>query len=252
MAWRLLLEGKKDPYLNMGTDEAILDGVSMGTSPRTLRLYMWRPSAVSIGRFQALEDSVDREACDLAGVKVVRRLTGGGAVFHDEVGEVTYSLTMKEEDLPSRDYVMSFEYMARGVVEALRLLGYRAEFVPLNDVAIGGRKVSGSAQVRRGGAVLQHGTLLLSMDKGLAFRVLKVPAQKVAERGLDRPEDRVVTLRALGYQGGAEDVMKALVQGFSSSLGRKFTEGDLTPLERRAAEDMAEKRYRSRAWLEER
>ena len=94
MTLRLLRTGVARGAFNMGLDEAVLGSVSEGRQPPTLRFYGWNPPTVSLGYFQGLDDEVDREACRAAGVDVVRRITGGGAVFHDD--ELTYSVVIPE------------------------------------------------------------------------------------------------------------------------------------------------------------
>lgn len=92
--WRLLAFSYDDPYYNMAVDEAIAIAVGASASPCTLRLYGWKPPVVSIGYFQDPSEEVDMVACDKLGVKVVRRITGGGAVYHDTAGELTYSVAI--------------------------------------------------------------------------------------------------------------------------------------------------------------
>jgi lipoate-protein ligase A len=252
LKWREIRDGKATASFNMGTDEAILDAVAAGSSPPTLRLYTWSPSAVSIGRFQAFKEAVNVEACRERGIDIVRRISGGGSVFHDELGEVTYSVILNEEHLPSRDYVASFEYLLGGVIGTLRTLGLKAEFSRINDVVVKGRKVSGSAQVRRNGAVLQHGTVLLTMDTDLAFEVLNVPRLKVEDKALAAPADRVTTIAAEGVRIDAARLYQELEDGFSNALGADLGEGRLSEEENKAALMYAERRYSDPTWLESR
>jgi lipoate-protein ligase A len=248
MKWRLLRDGKAAATLNMGIDEAILDAVAARASPPTLRLYSWKPSAVSVGRFQALVDSVNLLACKEEGIDVVRRISGGGSVFHGESGEVTYSIALNEEHLPTHDIASSFGYLLGGVLEALRSLGLKAELAPINDVLVNGRKVSGSAQVRRSGAVLQHGTLLLDIDKELAFRVLKVPFLKTQLRSLRSPADRVTSIAAEGVFISAPRFRRLLERGFAKALDTRFSVGGLSDVEARTSGMYAEKRYSDPSW----
>ena len=90
--WRLLDTEPRDAFYNMALDEAIATARSKNLVPNTLRFFRWEPSAVSIGYFQSLEEEVDIPTCDKIGVDFVRRRTGGGAVYHDREGELTYSL----------------------------------------------------------------------------------------------------------------------------------------------------------------
>jgi len=250
--WRLVRDGEAAAALNMGVDEAILDAVSVKSSRPTLRLYSWNPSAVSLGRFQAIDDSVDLGACRREGVDVVRRISGGGSVFHGRKGEVTYSVALREEHLPARDVVSSFEYLLGGVAGAIRATGLQAEVSPINDVVVNGRKIGGSAQVRRNGGVLQHGTVLLDLDKALAFRVLKVPSLKMEQRLLVKPEDRVTSINAEGVHVTPARFRRLLERSFAKALDAEFGESGLTEAELRASREYALKRYSQAAWTESR
>lgn len=252
--WRLLKTGAGDAYWNMAVDEAVLRARAQGKSPCTLRLYTWSPSAVSIGFFQSLRHEVDLEECRRLGIDVVRRITGGGAVYHDSQGEVTYSVVLLEEDLRRLGFSTaiqpSYEALCRGVVEGLRLLGVGAEFKPVNDIVVSGRKISGSAQTRKAGAILQHGTLLLKSDIGTMFRVLKVSKEKISDKAIRAVEERVTNVfKELGRELELSEVMEALARGFERALGIRLVEGALSQFEASLAEELRSK-YASREWLE--
>ncbi|MCX8204777.1 MAG: lipoate--protein ligase family protein [Candidatus Nezhaarchaeota archaeon] len=252
--WRLLKTGAGSAYWNMAVDEAMLKARAQGRAPCTVRLYAWRPSAVSIGFFQSLRHEVNLDECRRLGVDVVRRITGGGAVYHDSRGEVTYSVVASEEDLRrlGLDAAIqpSYEALCGGIIEGLKLLGVSAEFRPINDIVVSGRKISGSAQTRRAGVILQHGTLLLKSDIATMFKVLKVSKEKVSDKAIKAVEERVTNVfKELGREIELNEVIEALVKGFEKSLGVKLVEGELTPLELSLAEELKEK-YASREWLE--
>jgi len=240
-----------DAVTSMALDEAVLRLNSEGRSPNTLRFWRWQPSAVSIGYFQSLELEVNLEEARREGIQVVRRITGGGAVFHDTNGELTYSLVCKEEDLP-RDILESYRLICGGLVKGLGLLGLEAEFRPVNDVLVRGRKISGSAQTRRWGSVLQHGTILISPDVRLMFRVLRVSPEKLSDKAISSVFERVTTIeRELGRKPGFEEVRGAMIKGFEGVLGVGFEEGDLTGEELELARELALK-YSSEEWLRKR
>jgi len=252
--WRLLKTGAGTAFWNMAVDEAMLRARAEGRVPNTVRFYTWRPSAVSIGFFQSLAHEVDLEECRRLGVDVVRRVTGGGAVYHDSFGEVTYSVVASEADLrrlsPDPSIQGSYRLLCSGIVMGLRLLGVEAEFRPVNDVLVAGRKISGSAQTRRGGAVLQHGTLLLKSDLAAMFKVLKVSGEKLKDKALKAAEDRVTNLfKELGRELSVEEVVEALKRGFEAALNVELVEGALTPFEVELARELTSK-YSSKEWLE--
>ncbi|MDR1862657.1 MAG: lipoate--protein ligase family protein, partial [Treponema sp.] len=160
--FRLLRSGYHDCYYNMALDEALLEGVASGASLPALRFFGWKPPAVSLGYFQGLEEEVDLEACRRRGVDVVRRISGGGAVFHQ--AEITYSLIMPlSHPLAGATITESYRVLCAGVAAGLGRLGVEAVFAPINDILAGGRKISGNAQTRRKGCLLQHGTVLLDL-----------------------------------------------------------------------------------------
>jgi lipoate-protein ligase A len=231
--------------MNMGIDEAILDGLRDGTSPPTIRLYGWDPSAVSIGRFQGLEYEVNLEACRQAGVDVVRRITGGGAVYHDRDGEVTYSILGQANLFPER-IPDSYRVICDDVIYALQLLGIPAEFAPINDIAVEGRKISGNAQTRRAGLFLQHGTVLYQVDVEKMFGLLAVSPEKISDKLIRSVKKRVTSVCEF-RQVSMGDLAEAMQQAFSRN--RQVEVGDYTPQELSRARQLAEEKYGSMAWI---
>jgi lipoate---protein ligase len=234
--------------LNMGVDEALLRLVAELSSPPTLRLYSWSPPCVTVGYFQSLEDEVDLEACRAAGVDAVRRLTGGGAVFHET--EVTYSIVIpRGHELAPDEIVESYRRICAGLVAGLGLLGIDAGFAPINDIVAGGKKLSGNAQTRRGGAVLQHGTVLLALDVERMFSLLKVPAEKLKGRLAEDVKARVTSLgELLGREVGFAEAAAALKRGFASAWGAELEESPLTEAEEAEARRLADERFSRPEW----
>ncbi len=127
--WRLLPTETNNAYMNMAIDEAILANRILDNVPNTLRFYRWHPSAVSIGRNQNPQNEVYLDASSKLGVDVVRRISGGGTVYHDFNGEVTYSLVAKTEDLGTVDITTVYVKVYEAVKDALRVLGITADLV---------------------------------------------------------------------------------------------------------------------------
>ena len=179
----------------------------------------------------------------------MRRITGGSSVYHDANGEVTYAVVASEKLFP-RDVAESFAVICRGIVYALRELGLKAELAPINDVVVGKKKISGSAQVRREGALLQHGTLLYNTDLEILARVLRAPKAKLASHGVKSIYERVTTVsRELGRKVSREEVIEALKKGFSKALNITLTEGELTEKELKLATRLRDERYSREEWL---
>ncbi|RLG70141.1 MAG: lipoate--protein ligase family protein [Methanobacteriota archaeon] len=247
--WRLLVTGWNHASLNMAIDESILQTCAERKAPNTIRFYQWRPEAVSIGYFQSLEREVDLEFCREHGIDVVRRITGGGAVFHGS-GEVTYSLIALEgtPGIP-RNILRSYEVICQGLVEGLKMVGLQAVFNPVNDVLVNGRKISGSAQTRRWGAVLQHGTVLLDFEPSKMFSALRVTDEKIRDKMIRKAEERVTTIKKeTGKKLTSEDVIEKLVEGFEKALDITLEPGGLTPLEKARAAELEKTKYGSKAW----
>ncbi|MDR3284962.1 MAG: lipoate--protein ligase family protein [Treponema sp.] len=252
--FRLLNTGQHDGFSNMGLDEAILESVAKGASLPTLRFYGWAPPAVSVGYFQGLEEEVDLVSCKLHGVDVVRRITGGGAVFHHH--ELTYSIIMPGTHPAALPGIQdSYRILCAGIVEGFALLGVAASFVPINDiVSADGRKLSGNAQTRRMGCVLQHGTVLLDLDAELMFDLLKVPQEKLKGKLIQDVQAHVASLRTLGLSLSFEEAADVFAQGFRRALSLDFAEEAVTPTvaEAERARVLADTKFASREWLRKR
>jgi len=248
--WRLLDTGLRDAFYNMALDEAIAIARSKNIVPNTIRFFRWEPSAVSIGYFQSMEEEVDIEACNRLGIDYVRRRTGGGAVYHDRDGELTYSLVVNEDHpLISRDFQKTYETLCSGLVRGLRLLGVPAEFKPINDIVVGGKKISGNAQTRGMGVVHQHGTILRDVNPKLMFTVLKVPSEKIRDKMIKAAEERVISIKSyLGREVSFEELKSALIKGFEESFNIRLLPGEITYFEEQMALKLKAEKYSTREW----
>ncbi len=245
--WRLVGPHAFDAYMNMAIDEAMLEARAEGSVPNTLRLYMWKPSAVSIGYFQGLRDEVDLGTCKRFGLDVVRRITGGGAVLHDSEGELTYSLVLGQ-DGGLGDILKSYKILGGGLIYALKNLGLESDFQGINDIVVAGRKISGNAQTRRRGVILQHGTLLIRADRELISKVLKPSAEKLKPKGLTSTGARITSLASEIGDVPFGRVVKAVEEGFHQALGSDLEPGELTDGEVRVAQRLRVEKYMDARW----
>ncbi|RLI12670.1 lipoate--protein ligase family protein [Candidatus Bathyarchaeota archaeon] len=252
--WRLIGLATYNGAMNMAIDEAILMARVEGRVPNTLRFYRWDPSAVSLGMFRPVEEDVDVEACRRLGVDIVRRPTGGGTVYHDREGEITYSVVVDSASLGNPDVPGSYAIICSGLTKALELLGLRAELHPggprkCPNIIINGRKVSGNAQVWRKGVILQHGTFLLKVDLARMFTVLRAPWPGSLEEIVRKAEGKITSVeRELGRPVSVQEAYEALKEGFSEALGIELEEGELTDYELELARELYETKYAREEW----
>ena len=246
---RVLKTGSHTAFFNMGLDEAVIESVAEGSSLPTLRFYGWEPRAISLGYFQGIRDEIDIQACERGGIDIVRRITGGGAVFHD--AEVTYSIVLPEgHPLAPPSILDSYSLICAGIVSGLAVLGIEAEFAPINDIVCRGRKLSGNAQTRKKGCLLQHGTVLLRVDVETMFSLLKVPKEKALGKMIDDVKARVTSIAdVLHAELGFDEVADALEQGFREALDLDLQAESPTAAEMRRASDLAETKFSAREWI---
>ncbi len=247
MKFRLLETGENPAAKNMAIDEAIMREYPHFGRP-TLRFFAWKPAAVSIGYFQSLEQEVDLAKCKQLGMDIVRRITGGGAVFHE--AELTYSFTCSEDSgIVPKNILESYALICNSLVLGFRELGLNAGFVPLNDIVVNGKKISGSAQTRRNGVVLQHGTILIKVDVEKMFSLLKVPDEKLKGKMIENVKQRVTSVEEqAGREIYFQEVAEAMQKGFAENFKAEVEGGSLTVEEKVIAEKIEKERFASRSW----
>jgi len=228
MDWRLIIDKENDAFMNMAIDKAII----LESKIPTLRLYQWKPAAVSIGCFQSLDDEVDVDKCKEYGIDYVRRMTGGGAVFHEN--ELTYSICIEENNAYfSKDLRESYRQICDAIIIGLKEINLNAEYAFLNDILVNGKKISGCAQTRRNGKILQHGTLILDVNVDRMFELLRVPDEKIKGKQISQVKERVTSInKELGKEISIKQVERAIVLGFEKKFNIKFFEGKLSEGER--------------------
>ena len=234
--------------MNMAIDEAIAEMLTFNEASPTIRFYGWNPSAVSIGCFQNLQDEVDVGLCKELGIDIVRRRTGGGAVYHDKDGEITYSVICPEA-MVDRDINAAYRQICGLIVKGLKMVGITAEFRPINDITVNGKKISGSAQTRRSGIFTQHGTVLYSIDPEVMFSVLKVDREKAVSKGSSDITE-LVTSVSKESKATKNEVLAALVYAFAE--GKDWYLGPMSQDELSSAESISSERYGSDTWTRSR
>ncbi|MFP4514683.1 MAG: biotin/lipoate A/B protein ligase family protein [Parcubacteria group bacterium] len=245
--WRILKTVKESAAKQMAIDEAILIARINNLVPNTLRFFTWNPGAITVGFFQDLEQEIDLKRAQDLKVDVVRRYSGGGAVFHHD--ELTYSLVVAEKDL-SLNVLDSYKYLCQGVINGLKILGIEAKFQPINDILVNGKKISGNAQTRKEGVILQHGTILLSVDVEKMFSILKVSNEKMKGKLIANVKEAVTSIKS-ELQSPSLDLRyleKVFKQGFAQSLNVDFDEAVLSKEEKEIAQELERDKYLSKEW----
>lgn len=220
---------------NMAVDEVLMNGVN---DVPVLRLYGWKPPAVSIGYFQRIDEEIDIKKCSQLGIDVIRRLTGGGSVLHDS--ELTYSFVTRKYP---QGIMESYKMICDAIVISINKLGFNAKFFPLNDIILNDKKVSGNAQTRKKGVLLQHGTILLNVDVEKMFSVLKVPSEKIRDKMITSIKERTI-----GLNKTFDEVSYALKSGFGEKFNARLVSASITKKEEMDIENLARKKYATDEW----
>jgi lipoate-protein ligase A len=263
--WRLLSSGYNDGPTNMAIDEALLEAIAQGNSPPTLRIYGWKPACLSLG-FRQSYAIVNVEYCHTSGWDVVRRPTGGRAILHTD--ELTYSVCAPATEPRVRGSVLeSYRRLSKALLAGLDLMGLspaRAEpdpqTIPMKspacfdepsnyEITVDRRKLVGSAQMRKKGVVLQHGSIPLRGDPARivpALRFNDVANQQALADHLGR---NAITLEhAQGHETSFAVTAGQLVEGFAQTLNLNLLPGELTKEEKLAVRRLIALKYANDDW----
>jgi lipoate-protein ligase A len=235
--WRLLDIEYQDPCRNVATDEALLEAVEHDISPNTLRFWK-NKNAVVIGRSQNLKAEVNMDACRKYKTAILRRFTGGGAVYQD-YGNLNWTIVMRKSHLitQAKSIPELFEVFAEPILHGINNLGVQAKFKPTNSIFINGKKISGMAAYVKKNSVLCHGTLLVNTNLDILTSVLR------------RIKVEVTTLQhSLGEQISMADVEKAIKNSFTDLYSAKVEKGALLAEELKLIKELNEKKYSTSEW----
>ncbi|RCS30482.1 lipoate--protein ligase family protein [Rhodanobacter denitrificans] len=243
--WQLIHTAPQSPTLHMALDDVLTHEVGAGRRAPTLRIWEWASPAVVIGRFQSLRNEVDGEAARRHGIEVVRRVSGGGAMFIEPGNTITYSIYAPQTLVKGLSFQEAYAFLDEWVLEALAELGIKAWYQPLNDITSEGGKIAGAAQVHRGGAVLHHVTMAYDIDAAKMLEVLRIGREKLSDKGTQSAAKRVDPLRS---QTGLprEAVIGRMVATFRRLHG--LSDDRLRAGELAQAEALAQSKFGSHEW----
>ena len=264
-----MVSGKLNPYENMAIDEAIFNGVIAGTSDPTIRFYDWDPPTASFGYHQQAEKEIDFDRLDSLGWGLVRRPTGGRLVLHIE--EVTYAVIGPLSGYLEGSLTQSYSAISIALAEGLKSLGVDVEFEKGElsphhqreannpcftsssryELKVEGKKIVGSAQVRRNNALLQHGSIVLNHDQGRVVDVLpgiEDSKREKLKRFLGRKS--VAINQVLDEKVDFETATKSFSKGFMMAWSEDefYSQDHLTALEKGEVEELIKKKYSNKNW----
>jgi lipoate-protein ligase A len=264
--WRVIRSGTATGAWNMAVDEAILEAATRGNVPPTLRLYDWDPACLSLGYAQPVSD-VDHDRLNAHGWDLVRRPTGGRAILHTD--ELTYSVCGPDtEPVLSGDILSSYQRLSSAILSALETIGLGVQALPQEkpapgtqpepvcfeipsnyEITVNGKKLVGSAQSRRRGGVLQHGTLPLTGDLTRIVQALVFQEQEARKAAGERLLSRAATVEtALGALVSWDQAADAFSTAFAQTLNLQLIPGELTLEEYSRAEQLVAEKFGNPEW----
>ena len=243
--WNVIPPTPMSPALNQSLEEILTDRVGSGIRNPTIRFWGWDRSCVVLGRFQSVRNEVDLEAAERENVDLVRRITGGGAMFIEPEGAITYSVYAPADMVADLEILQSYRFFDAWVVEALRCLDVEAWYQPINDIVSSGGKIGGAAQARRGAGVLHHTTMAYDMNTQRMLAVLRIGKEKLSDKGVTSAGKRVGPLRIQ-----TDLPRRAIIDQFVKTLGEwcPVTLDTLSPDERAEGEALAASRFATDDW----
>lgn len=245
--WQIIRGEPYPPHLQLALDQVLTEEVGAGRRKPTLRFWEWQSPAVIIGSFQSVKNEVDLENAERFGFEVVRRISGGGAMFVEPQSAVTYSIYAPTALVHGMSFADSYAFLDEWVLVGLRDLGIEAFYQPLNDIASAQGKIGGAAQKRIGaGALLHHATMSYDMDGEKMVQVLRIGREKMSDKGTKSAAKRVDPLRS---QTGLErhEIIESLLATFERLHGG--TEATITPDELERAQRLVTEKFATEEWL---
>ncbi|MGH3654939.1 lipoate--protein ligase family protein [Glutamicibacter sp.] len=227
-------------------DEVLTRQIAKGERKPTIRFWDWNEGAVVIGSFQSLKNEVDMEQAQKHGIQVVRRISGGGAMFMEAGNCITYSLYAPESLVDGMSFADSYPFLDAWVMEALESIGLKAYYKPLNDIATPAGKIGGAAQKRlANGAMLHHVTMSYDIDAQKMTEVLRIGREKISDKGIASAVKRVDPLKSQTELGRME-IIKVMMDTFAKRTGAKVAQLDAES--RLAAQELAATKFATEEW----
>lgn len=247
LTFEVIHEQPTDPIINVALDQVLLEEVGAGRRGPTLRFWEWDSAAVIIGSFQSLQNEVDSESAKSRNVQVIRRISGGGAMFMEPGNTITYSLYVPASLVDGLSFEQSYSFLDDWVLGALEQMGIKARYIPLNDIASEQGKIGGAAQKRvASGAVLHHATMAYDIDADAMEEVLRVGKEKLSDKGTTSVRKRVDPMRSqTGMERSA--IIEKMKEYFASRYSTK--PGHVSEEEKTRAQQLVETKFATPEWV---
>jgi lipoate-protein ligase A len=245
--WEVIPPSVLPTHLNVALDEVLTEQVGAGLRNPTLRFWDWEEPSVVIGSFQSFRNEVDPDGVARHGITVVRRISGGGAMFMEAGNCITYSLYVPQSLVDGISFADSYAFLDAWVMAALEKLGITAFYVPLNDIATEQGKIGGAAQKRlANGGMLHHVTMSYDIDADKMVEVLRIGKEKLSDKGTRSAKKRVDPLRRQTGLARTE-IIKAMQEVFTERYGA--TESRITDAELATARERVQSKFGTEEWL---
>ncbi|MEE6288951.1 biotin/lipoate A/B protein ligase family protein [Georgenia sp. MJ173] len=234
------------PALHVALDQVIPEEVAAGRRGPTMRIWDWDAPLVVIGSFQSVRNEIDPEGLARHGMMVVRRVSGGGAMFMEPGNCLTYSLVVPTSLVEGLSFERSYAFLDDWVLGALADVGIRARYVPLNDIVSDQGKIGGAAQKRfASGVVLHHVTMSYDIDADKMLEVLRIGREKMSDKGTKSANKRVDPMRSQTGMARA-DIIDAFIAHFEGRYDTRRSE--YTDEELRRAEELMRTKFLDDEW----
>lgn len=264
--WNVLSSGHLDAATNMAIDESLLKWHSEGRILPTIRFYGWKRPSLTIGHFQNVHKTIDFKGVEKHQCDFVRRLTGGSAVLHDN--EITYSIIVSEDHPKIPSSVNEAYYtLSQGLLVGYRILGIDVDFAPytkqrlkdrsavcfespaIYEMVVEGKKISGNAQTRKDGVLLQHGSIPMSFDADMLFDLFQFPSERVRVRQRNAFFKKTISINEATTRIHTYEMLQpAFLKGFQKSLNISTEPMELTKEQNEYIEYLVNTKYNTNAW----
>ncbi|AGF46897.1 lipoate-protein ligase A [Candidatus Kinetoplastibacterium desouzaii TCC079E] len=246
--WQLIHTYSQAPNIHMALDALITKEVNDGLRHPTLRIWEWASPAIVLGRFQSIKNEVNQEKSKEYNIEIVRRITGGGAMFIEPGNTITYSISAPINLVNDMSFQESYKFLDDWVIKALIDLGVPARYKPINDIeSENGKKIGGAAQARFSNSILHHVTIAYSINQNKMLELLRIGKEKISDKGIESANKRVDDSALISTGFSREHFIKNMIEKFSQMCSLERVELDSKTI--KAAKKLSEDKFKQNSWI---